>query len=79
MKTDTGDDTGEINQCSGITYGPRMLKLLTRAGYQNSIEDLVGIDFNVSNSIPFDGLIKGCFNSADYERYGDGPISGILR
>ncbi len=51
--------------CSGeTTYGPRSLKLLTRIEYQNSIEDLVGIDFNVSGSIPFDALIEGYFNNA---------------
>jgi hypothetical protein len=32
--------------------------------YQNSIEDLVGIDFDVANSIPFDTLIEGYFNNA---------------
>lgn len=62
--TGTGDDTGEIKQCSGTTYGSRMLKLLTRVEYQNSIEDLVGIGFNVSDAIPFDGLIEGYFNKA---------------
>jgi hypothetical protein len=41
-----------------------MLKLLTRIEYQNSIEDLVGIDFNVSDAIPFDALIDGYFNNA---------------
>ena len=68
--TDTSDDTGtdtdsdEVNQCPDTTYGPRMLKLLTRVEYQNSIEDLVGIDFDVSDSIPFDALIEGYFNNA---------------
>jgi hypothetical protein len=41
-----------------------MLKLLTRVEYQNSIEDLIGIDFNVSDAIPFDTLIEGYFNNA---------------
>jgi hypothetical protein len=40
------------------------LKLLTRDEYQNSIEDLVGIDFNVSDTIPFDSLVQGYFNNA---------------
>jgi hypothetical protein len=68
--TDTSDDTGtdsdsdEVNQCPDTTYGPRMLKLLTRVEYQNSIEDLIGIDFDVSDSIPFDALIEGYFNNA---------------
>jgi hypothetical protein len=46
------------------TYGPRELKLLTRLEYQNSLEDLVGIDFNVADSVPFDTLIEGYFNNA---------------
>jgi hypothetical protein len=46
------------------TYGPRELKLLTRVEYQNSIEDLVGIDFDVADSIPFDTLIQGYANNA---------------
>jgi hypothetical protein len=32
--------------------------------YQNSIEDLVGIDFDVADSIPFDTLIQGYANNA---------------
>jgi hypothetical protein len=31
--------------------------------YQNSIEDLVGIDFNVSDTIPFDTMIEGYSNN----------------
>jgi hypothetical protein len=51
--------------CSdGTTYGPRELKLLTRVEFQNSIEDLVGIDFDVADSIPFDTLIEGYTNNA---------------
>jgi hypothetical protein len=61
---DTDDNSDEINQCTDTTYGPRMLKLLTRVEYQNSIEDLVGIDFDVAESIPYDALIEGYFNNA---------------
>ncbi len=63
---DTGGDTGtgDINACTDTTYGPRMLKLLTRSEYQNSVEDLVGIDFNVSDSLPIDSTIEGYFNNA---------------
>jgi hypothetical protein len=32
--------------------------------YQNSIEDLVGIDFDIAGSIPFDTLIEGYTNNA---------------
>jgi hypothetical protein len=32
--------------------------------YQNSIEDLVGIDFDVADTVPFDTLIQGYANNA---------------
>jgi hypothetical protein len=47
-----------------VNSGPRELKLLTRIEYQNSIEDLVGIDFNVAETIPYDSLVEGYFNNA---------------
>jgi hypothetical protein len=59
------DPTPAVGACGDDpTYGPRELKLLTRQEYQNSIEDLVGIDFNVSGSIPYDTLIEGYYNNA---------------
>jgi hypothetical protein len=54
-----------------------MLKLLTRIEYQNSIEDLVGIDFNVSEAIPFDDLIEGYFNNA-YIPVTEGHVDAYL-
>ncbi|MGD8909509.1 MAG: DUF1592 domain-containing protein, partial [Chromatiales bacterium] len=62
---DSSSDNSNAAACNGeTTYGPRGLRLLTRVEYQNSIEDLVGIDFNVSDSIPYDSLIEGYFNNA---------------
>lgn len=46
-----------------ITYGPRQLKLLTREEYQNTLEDLVGIDFNAAATIPADAEIHGYNNN----------------
>ena len=46
-----------------VTYGARQLKLLTRDEYQNTIEDLVGIDFEISNSLPDDTYIHGFSNN----------------
>lgn len=46
-----------------MTYGPRQLKLLTREEYQNSLEDLLGIDFNVAATIPADANIHGFSNN----------------
>lgn len=48
---------------NNMTYGARQLKLLTREEYQNSLEDLVGIDFNVGATIPADADIHGYANN----------------
>jgi len=48
---------------SNMTYGPRQLKLLTREEYQNSLEDLIGIDFNIASTIPADANIHGYSNN----------------
>jgi hypothetical protein len=59
--------TTDVNPAAcngGTSYGPRELKLLTRLEYQNSIQDLVGIDFNVANSVPYDSLIEGYYNNS---------------
>ncbi len=61
--SDTGN-TSDVNSCGDTAYGPRSLKLLTREEYQNTLEDLVGIDFDVSESIPFDAVIEGYSNNA---------------
>lgn len=40
-----------------IAYGPRQLKILTRTEYQNSVEDLLGIDFNAAAGLSADSQI----------------------
>jgi hypothetical protein len=37
-----------------VSYGGRQLKILTRFEYQNTVEDLVGIDYAVSNGLSED-------------------------
>jgi hypothetical protein len=56
--------TTPVQACEGdLTYGPRQLKLLTREEYQNSLEDLLGIDFNAAAGIPADADIHGYSNN----------------
>ncbi len=45
------------------TYSARQLKLLTRSEYQNSAEDLTGININVSSDLPDDSYIHGFNNN----------------
>ncbi len=40
-----------------VAYGPRQLKILTRIEYQNSVEDLLGIDFNAAEGLSADSQI----------------------
>ena len=46
-----------------ITYAARQMKLLTRAEYQNSVEDLLGIDFDIAKDLPNDTDIHGYSNN----------------
>ncbi len=55
--------TPEQACAAGLTYGPRQLKLLTRQEYQNTLEDLLGIDFNAAVTIPADANIHGYNNN----------------
>ena len=64
MSSSSSESAANATQCSGTTYGPRELKLLTREEYQNTMEDLVGIDFDVAENLPFDNVIEGYFNNA---------------
>jgi len=53
----------EVMACGDhLTYGARQLKLLTREEYQNSMVDLVGIDFDLSKAVPDDTYIHGYSN-----------------
>lgn len=45
-------------------YGPRQLKLLTRTEYQNSLEDLLGIDFNAGQRLSADTKVGLFANNA---------------
>jgi hypothetical protein len=61
---DDATDENTTDSNADIAYGARTLKLLTRVEYQNTMEDLVGIDFEVSDALPFDSLIEGYSNNA---------------
>ena len=43
---------------SAVTYGARQLKILTRQEYQNSVEDLLGVDFNASEGLSADTKVS---------------------
>ena len=56
--------TTPVQACEdNLTYGPRQLKLLTREEYQNSLEDLLGIDYHAAAGIPADADIHGYNNN----------------
>tara|TARA_R110002049_G_scaffold154534_2_gene319038 strand:+ start:1082 stop:3892 length:2811 start_codon:yes stop_codon:yes gene_type:complete len=42
---------------SPVSYGARQLKILTRSEYQNSVEDLLGVDFNAAEGLSADSQI----------------------
>ena len=46
-----------------ISYGARQLKILTRFEYQNSVEDLVGIDYPVSDGLSEDTKVGFFLNN----------------
>lgn len=48
-----------------ISYGARQLKILTRAEYQNSVEDLLGIDFDAAKGLSADTKV-GLFTNNTY-------------
>ena len=50
-------------QLSPVSYGARQLKLLTQFEYQNSVRDLVGIDFEVADGLSADTKIGFFFNN----------------
>lgn len=64
MKTWSTTTVPPVQACGDhLTYGARQLKLLTRSEYQNSVEDLVGIDFNAATALPSDSKIHGYANN----------------
>lgn len=48
-----------------VSYGARQLKILTRSEYQNSVEDLLGIDFPVADGLSADSKV-GFFTNNTY-------------
>ena len=46
-----------------VSYGARQLKILTRFEYQNSVEDLVGIDYAVSEGLSADTQVGFFLNN----------------
>ena len=57
----TPEPTPELSACLAdddeIHYGARQLKILTGTEYQNSVEDLVGVNFNVSEGLSADAQV----------------------
>ncbi|MEM8490076.1 MAG: DUF1592 domain-containing protein [Pseudomonadota bacterium] len=48
---------------SPVSYGARQLKLLTQFEYQNSVEDLIGVDYPVADGLSADTKIGFYFNN----------------
>lgn len=46
-----------------VSYGARQLKILTRFEYQNTVEDLVGIDYEVSTGLSADSQVGFFLNN----------------
>ncbi|GIX22424.1 MAG: hypothetical protein KatS3mg121_1207 [Gammaproteobacteria bacterium] len=51
--------------CSGVRYGAQQLKLLTRSEYQNSVEDLLGVDYAAADGLAPDTRV-GYFHNNSY-------------
>ncbi|MEM1401904.1 MAG: DUF1592 domain-containing protein [Pseudomonadota bacterium] len=50
-------------QLSPVSYGARQLKLLTHFEYQNSVQDLIGVDYDVSPGLSADTKIGFFYNN----------------
>ena len=66
----------EIACDAPVQYGARQLKLLTRAEYQSSVEDLFGVDSDLSGGLNTDSKISFFYNnvltpvsSSAYDKY----------
>lgn len=62
--------------CDSVNYGARQFKLLTRAEYQRSVEDLLGVNFDAAGALSADTVIGYFVNnthsalvSSTYDRY----------
>jgi len=59
-----------------VRYGARQLKILTRAEYQNSVEDLLGVDFDAADGLSEDAQVgyfanntRHAINPSAYSNY----------
>ncbi|MEM1189537.1 MAG: DUF1592 domain-containing protein [Pseudomonadota bacterium] len=48
---------------SPVSYGARQLKMLTQFEYQNSVEDLIGVDYEVADGLSADTKIGFFYNN----------------
>ena len=69
------EDQQPLN-CEMVRYGARQLKILTRAEYQNTVEDLLGVNFAAAESLAEDSQVGYFINNAHasmvtstYDRY----------
>ena len=46
-----------------VAYGARQLKVLTQVEYQNTVEDVLGVDFNVSDGLSADSQVGFFINN----------------
>jgi len=46
-----------------VSYGARQLKILTRSEYQNSVNDLLGVDFDITEKLSADEKVGFFFNN----------------
>lgn len=60
-----------------VSYGARQLKLLTKSEYQNSVQDLVGIDFEVQNNLSEDSKL-GFFTNNTHSAMSASRYSNFL-
>lgn len=60
--TDVACDPG----LTPVRYGARQLKILTRAEYQNSVEDLLGVDFDAASGLSEDAKIRYFVNNTHH-------------
>lgn len=58
-------------------YGPRQIKVLTQSEYQHSVEDLLGVDFRVSNGLSADTKM-GLFTNTTRAAIVDSSYSNYL-
>jgi len=78
----TGDlgGTGGLPLCEGDEQpGPRLLRLLTRREYQNTVRDLLGVPAPDVSSLPVEARVKGFDNNASSAAVTSRHIDEYLR